>query len=175
MQPACGRDPPPCYPLDHPLPPLPHPPRPPPFQTPRLSPTKVDRSLHDALCAVKRALESASVVPGGGCVESALSVYLENFATTLGSREQLAIAEFAEAPPSAASAAPSAPPHDPLPHDTLHDSPAPHRRPSSSSRSSSPSTPRATRPTSSQSSAQTTTPRRPTRRRRSCGGTASTA
>jgi len=30
-------------------------------------------------------------------VEAALSIYLENFATTLGSREQLAIAEFAEA------------------------------------------------------------------------------
>merc|ERR1719161_2709973 len=58
---------------------------------------EVERSLHDALCAVKRALESASVVPGGGCVESALSIYLENFATSLGSREQLAIAEFAEA------------------------------------------------------------------------------
>lgn len=58
---------------------------------------EVERSLHDALCAVKRALESSSVVPGGGCVEAALSIYLENFATTLGSREQLAIAEFAEA------------------------------------------------------------------------------
>merc|ERR1711967_90092 len=52
---------------------------------------EVERSLHDALCAVKRALESASVVPGGGCVESALSIHLENFATSLGSREQLAI------------------------------------------------------------------------------------
>lgn len=30
-------------------------------------------------------------------MEAALSVYLENLATTLGSREQLAIAEFAEA------------------------------------------------------------------------------
>ena len=58
---------------------------------------EVERSLHDALCAIKRALESASVVPGGGCVEAALSIYLEDFATTLGSREQLAIAEFAEA------------------------------------------------------------------------------
>merc|ERR1719198_1015948 len=58
---------------------------------------EVERSLHDALCAIKRALESASVVPGGGCVESALSIYLENFATSLGSREQLAIAEFANA------------------------------------------------------------------------------
>lgn len=34
---------------------------------------------------------------GGGAVEGALSIYLENFATTLGSREQLAIAEFADA------------------------------------------------------------------------------
>jgi len=58
---------------------------------------EIERSLHDALCAIKRALESASVVPGGGCVESALSVYLEEFATSLGSREQLAIAEFAQA------------------------------------------------------------------------------
>mmetsp|Transcript_12838 Transcript_12838/g.46924 ORF Transcript_12838/g.46924 Transcript_12838/m.46924 type:complete len:158 (+) Transcript_12838:85-558(+) len=58
---------------------------------------EIDRSLHDALCIVKRALESGSVVAGGGAVECALSVYLENFATTLGSREQLAIAEFAEA------------------------------------------------------------------------------
>jgi len=58
---------------------------------------EIERSLHDALCAVKRAMESASVVPGGGSVEAALSIFLENFATTLGSREQLAIAEFAEA------------------------------------------------------------------------------
>jgi len=58
---------------------------------------EIERALHDALCAIKRALESASVVPGGGCVESALSIHLENFATSLGSREQLAIAEFAQA------------------------------------------------------------------------------
>jgi T-complex protein 1 subunit alpha len=58
---------------------------------------EMDRSLHDALCIVKRVLESGCVVPGGGAVESALSVYLENFAMSLGSREQLAVAEFAEA------------------------------------------------------------------------------
>ncbi|KAI9434009.1 T-complex protein 1 [Lactarius indigo] len=60
--------------------------------------TKVmERALHDTLSVIKRTLESGSVVPGGGAVESALSIYLENFATTLGSREQLAIAEFATA------------------------------------------------------------------------------
>ncbi|CAL9782117.1 unnamed protein product [Musa acuminata subsp. burmannicoides] len=57
---------------------------------------EMDRALHDALCIVKRTLESNTVVAGGGAVEAALSVYLEYLATTLGSREQLAIAEFAE-------------------------------------------------------------------------------
>jgi T-complex protein 1 subunit alpha len=80
---------------------------------------EMERALHDTLSIIKRTLESGSVVPGGGAVESALSIYLENFATTLvsplavesscdmvithflippqGSREQLAIAEFASA------------------------------------------------------------------------------
>jgi len=77
---------------------------------------EMERALHDTLSVIKRTLESGSVVPGGGAVESALSIYLESFATTLvcfyisacminllnynnlqGSREQLAIAEFAGA------------------------------------------------------------------------------
>ncbi|OLL25942.1 T-complex protein 1 subunit alpha [Neolecta irregularis DAH-3] len=56
---------------------------------------EMERSIHDALSVIKRALESGRVVPGGGAVETALNIYLENFATTLSSREQLAIAEFA--------------------------------------------------------------------------------
>ncbi|KAI5633595.1 TCP-1/cpn60 chaperonin family domain-containing protein [Phthorimaea operculella] len=57
---------------------------------------EIERSAHDALCAVRRVLESGKLVPGGGAVEAALSIYLENFATTLSSREQLAIAAFAQ-------------------------------------------------------------------------------
>lgn len=56
---------------------------------------EMERSVHDALCVVKRVLESKTVVAGGGAVEAALSIYLENFATSLSSREQLAIAEYA--------------------------------------------------------------------------------
>lgn len=56
---------------------------------------EMERSIHDALCVVKRVLESKTVVAGGGAVEAALSIYLENFATSLSSREQLAIAEYA--------------------------------------------------------------------------------
>ncbi|KAF6009720.1 Alpha subunit of chaperonin-containing T-complex [Brettanomyces bruxellensis] len=58
---------------------------------------EMERSIHDALSVVKRTLESGNVVPGGGAVETALNIYLENFATTVGSREQLAIGEFAAA------------------------------------------------------------------------------
>ena len=58
---------------------------------------EVERSVHDSLCVIKRVLESNSIVAGGGAVEVALSVYLDDFARTLGSREQLAIAEFSEA------------------------------------------------------------------------------
>ena len=58
---------------------------------------EVERSLHDSMCVIKRVLESNSVVAGGGSAEVALSVYLDDFARTLGSREQLAIAEFSEA------------------------------------------------------------------------------
>lgn len=57
---------------------------------------EMERSIHDALCVTKRVLEGKKVVAGGGCVEAALSIYLENFATSLSSREQLAIAEFAK-------------------------------------------------------------------------------
>lgn len=57
---------------------------------------EMERSVHDSLCVVKRVMESTNVVVGGGAVEAALSIYLENFATTLSSREQLAIADFAK-------------------------------------------------------------------------------
>merc|ERR1712150_454079 len=37
---------------------------------------EIDRSLYDSLCVVRRVLESKKVVPGGGCVEVALSIAL---------------------------------------------------------------------------------------------------
>ena len=58
---------------------------------------EIERSIHDSLCVVKRVLESNSLVAGGGAVEVALSIYLDDFARTMSTREQLAIAEFSEA------------------------------------------------------------------------------
>jgi len=58
---------------------------------------ELDRALHDVLMVVKRVLESAAVVAGGGAVEAALSIYLEKQAQSLGTREHLAVSEFAQA------------------------------------------------------------------------------
>ncbi|KAF2459090.1 putative T-complex protein 1 subunit alpha [Lineolata rhizophorae] len=57
---------------------------------------EMERSVHDCLSAVKRTLESGRIVPGGGAVETALHIYLEEWATSVGSREQLAIGAFAQ-------------------------------------------------------------------------------
>lgn len=58
---------------------------------------EMQRSLHDALCVVKRVRESGSVVPGGGAAEAALSVHLEGCAVATPGREQAAVAAFADA------------------------------------------------------------------------------
>lgn len=57
---------------------------------------EMERSMHDALCAVKRTLESGRVVAGAGAVETGISVYLETFASSIASREQMAIADWGE-------------------------------------------------------------------------------
>ena len=44
---------------------------------------EMERSVHDSLCAVKRTLESGRIVPGGGAVETALHIYLEEWATSV--------------------------------------------------------------------------------------------
>jgi T-complex protein 1 subunit alpha len=58
---------------------------------------EMDRSLHDSLCVIKRIIESNTLVAGGGAVETALATYLEGVATSMSSKEQMAIAQYAEA------------------------------------------------------------------------------
>ena len=58
---------------------------------------EAERAAHDAMCVVRRVLESGSVVPGGGAAEAAISVFLERGAPSLAPREQLAVAEASEA------------------------------------------------------------------------------
>jgi len=36
---------------------------------------------HFSLSVIKRTLESGNVVPGGGTIETALAIYIENFVT----------------------------------------------------------------------------------------------
>lgn len=58
---------------------------------------EIDRSLHDSLCVVKRCLEHNTLVAGGGAVETNMAVHLLEYANQFESKQQLAIAEFAEA------------------------------------------------------------------------------
>src|SRR5216117_372381 len=58
---------------------------------------EAERSLHDALCVVRNALEDGKIVAGGGAPEAELSKRLKDFATKAGGREQLAIRAFADA------------------------------------------------------------------------------
>ena len=59
---------------------------------------EAQRSVHDALCAVARAMESATLVAGAGSVECAVAVHLEDFARKhVTGREQVAVQAFAEA------------------------------------------------------------------------------
>ncbi len=58
---------------------------------------EVERSLIDVLNSIKRTLETNMLVAGGGAVETALSVHLEEYARTVSTREQMGILEFAEA------------------------------------------------------------------------------
>ena len=58
---------------------------------------EADRSLHDALCVVRNALEDGKILAGGGAPEAELSKRLREYAVRVGGREQLAIEAFAEA------------------------------------------------------------------------------
>ncbi|MEM3356266.1 MAG: thermosome subunit beta [Candidatus Bathyarchaeia archaeon] len=58
---------------------------------------EAERSLHDALCVVRNAIEDGKIVPGGGAPEAEVSKYLRDYAVKVGGREQLAIEAFAEA------------------------------------------------------------------------------
>mmetsp|Transcript_33809 Transcript_33809/g.67645 ORF Transcript_33809/g.67645 Transcript_33809/m.67645 type:complete len:507 (-) Transcript_33809:1530-3050(-) len=58
---------------------------------------EISQSLIDSLCMVKKTLEGKKIVAGGGSVETALSVSLENLGSSINKQEQLPILEFGEA------------------------------------------------------------------------------
>ncbi len=58
---------------------------------------EAERSLHDALCVVRNALEDGKILAGGGAPEAELAKRLREYAVKVGGREQLAIEAFAEA------------------------------------------------------------------------------
>ncbi len=58
---------------------------------------EVERSLNDALHAVRNILREPKIVPGGGAIEVEIAMRIRKYAETIGGREQLAILAFADA------------------------------------------------------------------------------
>ena len=58
---------------------------------------EMERSFHDAVCVEQRVMESKSLVVGGGAVETALYLRLQDYAMSLSTREQLAVQAFGKA------------------------------------------------------------------------------
>jgi T-complex protein 1 subunit eta len=55
------------------------------------------RSLHDAICIVRRAMKHSYIVPGGGAIEMELSKILRAHSRTIAGKQQLVINAFAKA------------------------------------------------------------------------------
>lgn len=58
---------------------------------------EIDRSLHDAIMVVKRALKNKQIVAGGGAIEMELSKHLRLHSRQIKGKKQLIIAQFAKA------------------------------------------------------------------------------
>jgi len=58
---------------------------------------EAERSLHDAIMIVRRAMKNTKVVGGGGAIEMELSRYLREYARTITGKQQLIINYYARA------------------------------------------------------------------------------
>ncbi|KXN90092.1 putative T-complex protein 1 subunit eta [Leucoagaricus sp. SymC.cos] len=58
---------------------------------------EVERSLHDALMVVKRAVRTGEIVAGGGAIEMELSAFIREHAYSIPGKLQLVMAAFAKA------------------------------------------------------------------------------
>uniref|UniRef100_A0A8D3CG97 T-complex protein 1 subunit eta n=1 Tax=Scophthalmus maximus TaxID=52904 RepID=A0A8D3CG97_SCOMX len=58
---------------------------------------ETERSLHDAIMIVRRAMKNDSIVAGGGAIEMELSKYLRDYSRTIPGKQQLLIGAYAKA------------------------------------------------------------------------------
>nr|CAG4638360.1 EOG090X03U0 [Cyclestheria hislopi] len=58
---------------------------------------ETERSLHDAIMIVRRAMKNDAVVAGGGAIEMELSKYLRDISRSIAGKEQLLISAYARA------------------------------------------------------------------------------
>ncbi len=56
---------------------------------------EAERSLHDALCAIRNTIEDSRIVVGGGACESEIAGRIRSYALTFKGKEQLAVSAYA--------------------------------------------------------------------------------
>lgn len=57
---------------------------------------EAERSIHDSIMVVRRAVKYAAVVPGGGAIEMELSKYLRDYSRTIYGKQQLIVNAYAK-------------------------------------------------------------------------------
>jgi T-complex protein 1 subunit eta len=57
---------------------------------------EAERSIHDSIMVVRRAVKYAAVVPGGGAIEMDLSKYLRDYSRTIYGKQQLIVNAYAK-------------------------------------------------------------------------------
>lgn len=58
---------------------------------------ETERSLHDAIMIVRRALKATNIVGGGGAIEMELSRFLREYSRSITGKQQLVINSYARA------------------------------------------------------------------------------
>ncbi len=58
---------------------------------------EAERSVHDAIMVVKRAIKTNSIVAGGGAIEMEISKHIRKYGLNIGGKEQLVVLAFAKA------------------------------------------------------------------------------
>jgi T-complex protein 1 subunit eta len=58
---------------------------------------EAERSIHDAVMVVKRAIRASSIVAGGGAIEMEISKFVRKYAMGISGKEQLVVLAFAKA------------------------------------------------------------------------------
>ncbi|KRH93643.1 Chaperonin complex component, TCP-1 alpha subunit (CCT1) [Pseudoloma neurophilia] len=57
---------------------------------------EMERAVNDGICALRKVINTKKILPGGGAIEIALSIFLEKVARNISSKESISLLSFTE-------------------------------------------------------------------------------